>query len=352
MPNRQRAAKPWPLLGPILGALVIVGLMLASVTSTGARGRADDAKDTVEALQSAQAMPTRTAQAIASQTAQAIASQTAQAQGTGPAPGVTETLTATATAEAIATATAQAEGTAQAEAAASVTAQAAATATAQAAASATAQADAATAAADQAATAQVPTVMPTPPPSPTPADLVLPGRWFPQPWQDAVGGPTALSLIVFGVLAVLILLVASLLTWALVRRRREPAPPVQPATPGPKPPEPPGPVPVPVVPSPAPGRPALQSPTGLLLRLEKDSARLGRAADNDLVIPGDLAGSQTVSEHHARLEWDAARRRCIVVDEGSRNGVYVQGLRTGEAVLHDGDAVRFGSVEFIFRQQA
>ena len=69
------------------------------------------------------------------------------------------------------------------------------------------------------------------------------------------------------------------------------------------------------------------------------------------MIPRSLPGCQTVSEHHARLEWDAQRGRCIVVDLGSRNGVYVRGRRTGEAALREGDAVRFGSVELIFRQQ-
>jgi len=78
---------------------------------------------------------------------------------------------------------------------------------------------------------------------------------------------------------------------------------------------------------------------------------VGRAKDNDLVIGRGYDGWETVSQHHAYLEWDGRRQRWTVVDEGSLNGVSVGGKRTGKNVLRDGDTVRFGKVEFVFLVQ-
>ena len=77
---------------------------------------------------------------------------------------------------------------------------------------------------------------------------------------------------------------------------------------------------------------------------------VGRAADNDLVITDLVLGWETTSRHHARLYYDARLRRWIVRDEGSRNGVYVSGVRTGHNILLDGARLSFGSVEALFRE--
>ena len=58
-------------------------------------------------------------------------------------------------------------------------------------------------------------------------------------------------------------------------------------------------------------------------------------------------GWPTVSRTHARIEFDG--ERFVLVDQNSRNGVYINGQRTGENVLYDGCIVSFGQVQFAFR---
>jgi pSer/pThr/pTyr-binding forkhead associated (FHA) protein len=80
--------------------------------------------------------------------------------------------------------------------------------------------------------------------------------------------------------------------------------------------------------------------------LQKDAVTIGRAPDNDLVIPQDLPGWETVSRHHARLYRQGDR--WIVEDLQSTNGVYVNGKRTGRNMLQDGWRLDIGGVTFIF----
>ncbi|MGK2851762.1 MAG: FhaA domain-containing protein [Candidatus Limnocylindrales bacterium] len=62
---------------------------------------------------------------------------------------------------------------------------------------------------------------------------------------------------------------------------------------------------------------------------------IGRAADNDLVLPDGR-----VSRHHARL---IGRRGTLVyVDLGSTNGSRVNGVTVGELVLGEGDRIELG----------
>ncbi len=68
------------------------------------------------------------------------------------------------------------------------------------------------------------------------------------------------------------------------------------------------------------------------LPADKDVLTLGRASDNDLVIPAPV-----ISGHHARLERESAGYR--IVDLGSTNGLLVSGRRVQQQSLHDGDAV-------------
>ena len=63
---------------------------------------------------------------------------------------------------------------------------------------------------------------------------------------------------------------------------------------------------------------------------------VGRADDNDLVVTTAIPGWDTVSRYHARLYYDNHRSRWVVKDEGSSNGTYVDGARTGHNVLQDG----------------
>ncbi len=74
---------------------------------------------------------------------------------------------------------------------------------------------------------------------------------------------------------------------------------------------------------------------------------LGRASDNDLVIPPDVSGVETVSAQHARLVHDAADA-WIIEDLKSTNGLYINGSRTGRNLLREGWEIGIGGVRFVF----
>jgi ABC-type multidrug transport system ATPase subunit/predicted component of type VI protein secretion system len=82
-----------------------------------------------------------------------------------------------------------------------------------------------------------------------------------------------------------------------------------------------------------PGR-AAEAPAG--------SVKIGRATDNDIVIPDVLA-----SRHHATL-MPAAGGGTEIVDNRSINGTFVNGARVDAAPLHEGDVVTIGNIDLIF----
>lgn len=85
-----------------------------------------------------------------------------------------------------------------------------------------------------------------------------------------------------------------------------------------------------------PGRPA-EAPPG--------SVKIGRASDNDIVIPDVLA-----SRHHATLIPGAGPSGGAEIrDERSINGTFVNGARVDSAMLTDGDTVTIGNVDLVFR---
>ena len=69
--------------------------------------------------------------------------------------------------------------------------------------------------------------------------------------------------------------------------------------------------------------------------------RIGRADDNDIVIPEVLA-----SRHHATLVPTAHGTE--IRDNRSINGTFVNGARVETAVLNDGDVVTIGNIDLIF----
>ena len=71
------------------------------------------------------------------------------------------------------------------------------------------------------------------------------------------------------------------------------------------------------------------------------STTIGRATDNDIVIPDVLA-----SRHHATLV--PTPEGVKIEDAGSINGTFVNGSRVKEAMLHDGDVVTIGNVDLVF----
>ncbi|GAY18877.1 ABC transporter ATP-binding/permease Rv1747 [Mycobacterium sp. shizuoka-1] len=69
--------------------------------------------------------------------------------------------------------------------------------------------------------------------------------------------------------------------------------------------------------------------------------KIGRATDNDIVIPDVLA-----SRHHATLIPTPGGTE--IVDNRSINGTFVNGSRVDTALLNDGDTVTIGNVDLVF----
>ncbi|WP_372503706.1 ATP-binding cassette domain-containing protein [[Mycobacterium] manitobense] len=73
----------------------------------------------------------------------------------------------------------------------------------------------------------------------------------------------------------------------------------------------------------------------------EDSLTIGRAADNDIVVPDVLA-----SRHHATLV--TTDRGVQLSSTDARNGTFVNGVRVTDAPLADDDVVTIGNVDFVF----
>jgi class 3 adenylate cyclase len=71
---------------------------------------------------------------------------------------------------------------------------------------------------------------------------------------------------------------------------------------------------------------------------------VGRRDDNDIALSWD----EEVSRRHAQLQ--RVPEGWVVLDDGSRNGSYLNGqLATGPQLLRDGDVLRFGDTVVLFR---
>jgi pSer/pThr/pTyr-binding forkhead associated (FHA) protein len=78
--------------------------------------------------------------------------------------------------------------------------------------------------------------------------------------------------------------------------------------------------------------------------IDRPSVTLGRAPGNDFVVE-----HATVSRQHATIKIEGEDLR--LYDLGSANGTFVNDKRVREPVtLQDGDAVRLGEAEFIFKR--
>jgi pSer/pThr/pTyr-binding forkhead associated (FHA) protein len=83
----------------------------------------------------------------------------------------------------------------------------------------------------------------------------------------------------------------------------------------------------------------------VLFALDRDVTHIGRSPSSGIVLD-----DASVSRRHALI----ARRgeRTVILDDRSRNGVHVNGVRVGEADLHDGDTVVCGHVTLRFIERA
>jgi chromosome segregation ATPase len=78
--------------------------------------------------------------------------------------------------------------------------------------------------------------------------------------------------------------------------------------------------------------------------LFKDKLSIGRTAHNDIQIK-----AQYISRRHAMVVTEDDKTR--IVDWGSKNGIYVNGIRVTEKALRNGDLVTVGTAEFVFEER-
>lgn len=89
----------------------------------------------------------------------------------------------------------------------------------------------------------------------------------------------------------------------------------------------------------------LHASSGRVHSLTGAATRIGRLADNDIVLDDG-----EVSRHHAVVSDTGAG--FVITDLRSANGVYVQGRRIrGSVALADGDRIRICHLEFVFEVQ-
>lgn len=130
---------------------------------------------------------------------------------------------------------------------------------------------------------------------------------------------------------------------------RASAPPAPPSTSAPQAPQAPAQQP-PTAMAPAAGRGAASNLATSMLKILRPgrtteapagAVKIGRATDNDIVIPDVLA-----SRHHATLVPTSAGTQ--ILDNNSINGTFVNGSRVDSALLKDGDTVTIGNVDLVF----
>ena len=79
--------------------------------------------------------------------------------------------------------------------------------------------------------------------------------------------------------------------------------------------------------------------------LAADVTRIGRAQDNDVVLP-----DMSVSRAHARIIHEQGSY--WIQNVGGRNPILLNGAETQEAQLHDGDWIRIGQTDLVFHSDA
>lgn len=81
-----------------------------------------------------------------------------------------------------------------------------------------------------------------------------------------------------------------------------------------------------------------------LPNIDESGFTIGRMPDCDLVVE-----DESVSKHHARIQWDAGIRAALLEDVGSSNGTFHNGSPIhGQVSLYSGDELTFGTVRFAY----
>ncbi|NDG27740.1 MAG: FHA domain-containing protein, partial [Proteobacteria bacterium] len=79
---------------------------------------------------------------------------------------------------------------------------------------------------------------------------------------------------------------------------------------------------------------------GRIFEFDGSRMSIGRSDDNQIVIQDD-----SVSRVHALIEQNEDGSY-VLFDNGSRNGILVNGSRTDGSVISDGDTIQIGNVSF------
>lgn len=75
---------------------------------------------------------------------------------------------------------------------------------------------------------------------------------------------------------------------------------------------------------------------------EKKRISIGRNSDNDIVLD-----NRGVSRKHAMIEVNP--NQCVIIDNESLNGTFVNNRRVEEEILHEGDTITIGKYTLVFR---
>ncbi len=81
----------------------------------------------------------------------------------------------------------------------------------------------------------------------------------------------------------------------------------------------------------------------VLVALNRDLTHIGRSGGSEVVLD-----DASVSRRHALI---TRRGETVILDDRSRNGVHVNGVRVTEADLHDGDTIVCGHVTLRFLER-
>lgn len=83
--------------------------------------------------------------------------------------------------------------------------------------------------------------------------------------------------------------------------------------------------------------------TRRIISLDRPETVIGRGEDTHVRLP-----SVNASRHHAFVRLHGTD--CVLVDNDSRNGVLLNGVRIHSAVLRDGDVIQVADSVFVYHE--
>jgi pSer/pThr/pTyr-binding forkhead associated (FHA) protein len=84
--------------------------------------------------------------------------------------------------------------------------------------------------------------------------------------------------------------------------------------------------------------------TQKMFALDRAETVIGRGAEAHVRL-----SSKRASRHHALLQ--VRGTDCVLVDNDSHNGVFLNGVKVHSAVLHDGDVIQVADSVFVYHEE-